>query len=168
MEKNNENQEFINYWEYLGIPMNSPMSKIKIAFCLKFMKIEQSLIKVEKKYTPKDLEITTKAFITLSDPYLRYLHNCEIDGEPTPTTEGLLEYLESSEEEIEQDLDNQMEEKFRNWLNYIIDKYSNIEKIFITKLNQSELDILVNIVNELTDVQNKLNKTKNQQRSLNL
>lgn len=157
MERNKKNQEFINYWEYLGIPMNSPMSKIKIAFWAKFTEIEKSLNKGEKKYTSKDLEITTKAFITLSDPYLRYLHNCEIDGEPTPTTEDLFEYLESSEEEKEQDLDEQIEEKFRNWLRYII-----------LKLNPNKYR---NIVENLIFIQNKLTNCKverKKQRSLNL
>lgn len=157
MERNNENQEFINYWEYLGIPMNSPMSKIKIAFWAKFTEIEKSLNKGEKKYTAKDLEITTKAFITLSDPHLRYLHNCNIDGEPTPTTEELLEYFESFEEEREQDLDEQIEEKFRNWLRYII-----------LKLNPNKYR---NIIEDLIFIQNKLKNCKverKKQRSLNL
>lgn len=175
MEKReNKNQEFINYWEFLGIPMNSPIWKIKMAFFGNFLKIEESLKRGEKRFSSNDLEIIVKAFATLSDPYLRYLHNCEIDGETPQTGSDFQSYLENLEHEKEEDLNEKAEEQFEIWLKKIIEQYTNIMEIFITKLNQSELERLVNITNELISIRNKLENNKkikvetNQKRSLNL
>lgn len=40
----NQKENFINFWEFLELPMNSPIGDIKIAFASKFEKIKILLI----------------------------------------------------------------------------------------------------------------------------
>lgn len=42
------NSNFINFWEFLEIPMNSPAREIKLAFVHKFEQIEETIKKVIK------------------------------------------------------------------------------------------------------------------------
>lgn len=114
----NKPKDFINYWIFLGIPMNSPLSDIKKAYYNKFMEIEKSLDSQENKYTPNDLIIANKAYATLSDPYQRFLHNCQIDGEDPS---DIFDY--EPDHANEEDLPPEQNEFFLAWLRSKMDEY---------------------------------------------
>lgn len=119
----NKPKDFINYWEFLGLPMNSPLAAIKIAYYNKFIEIEKSLDNQETKYTPNDLIIVNNAYETLSDPYKRFLHNCQIDDEDPG---DILDHL--TEGENEQDLSNEENQAFLEWLRNKMYEYFDISK----------------------------------------
>lgn len=45
----NQRESFINFWEFLEIPMNSSIGNIKLVFVGKFEKIENSINRGENK-----------------------------------------------------------------------------------------------------------------------
>lgn len=100
----------INYWEYLGIPMNCPTAMIKQAFQKKYIAIKNGIN--ENKSTPKDLLTALTAFNTLLNPRTRYIHNCEINGE-NPDGDLVL-YIDH--EYKEEDLDEEDNFAFCTWL----------------------------------------------------
>lgn len=111
----NYKKDIINFWEFLEIPMNSTLSYIKIAFAKKFEKIEKSIDNGEQNYTPNDLKICINAYETLSDPYKRFLHNCEINGEE-PLREPDWDTILSNDGSSDNDLSGEVDQAFSYWL----------------------------------------------------
>lgn len=124
-------EKFINYWEFLEIPMNSSIGDIKKAFAIKFERIENSINREENTYCLEDLKICISAYETLRSPYLRLIHNCQIDGEEPPTTSDWEEYF--SEDGISDDLS---EDENRNFLLWLLSKANKLNS---KKKSYSEL-----------------------------
>lgn len=106
------NANFINFWEFLGISMNSPTRNIKLVFVSRFEEIEESIKKEDNNYTLEDLKTCIKAYETLSNPYFRTLHNCAIDGEEPQSLKDWKSYY--SEEETDLSFDEN--QTFLEWL----------------------------------------------------
>lgn len=139
----NAKKNFINFWEFLRIPMNSPLGEIKIAFVNKFEEIESSLKKKDKVYKEEDLITCIKAFETLSNPYLRFLHNCEIDGEEPPKSPDWDSYF-CNDGLSDADLEEEINQHFLAWLLSKINEYARLAK----DNNQKEA-LIKDIVNKL-------------------
>ena len=79
----NKKDDFVNYWNFLNIPMNSPISIICEAFHSKWDELITLFASDPKSntYCINNLLTLIDAFLTLTDPYKRFLHNCEIDGD---------------------------------------------------------------------------------------
>ena len=121
----NYKKDIINFWEFLEIPMNSTLSYIKIAFAKKFEKIEKSIDNGEQNYTPNDLKICINAYETLSDPYKRFLHNCEINGEEPPR-EPDWDTILSNDGSSDDDLSGEVDQAFFSWLLAKANQYMGI------------------------------------------
>lgn len=111
----NHKENFINYWQFLEIPMNSPLGDIKFAFVNKFNAIKASIDNGEDNFSPEHLKICVKAYETLSDPYSRFLHNCEIDGEEPPKTPDWDTYF-GTDGQYNGDLSEEGNKSFLIWL----------------------------------------------------
>lgn len=73
---------FINFWEFLGLPMDASLSAITLAYAGKFTEIEDALEDTNTSlYSIQDLNVVNQAYETLSDPVKRNLHNCIITGQ---------------------------------------------------------------------------------------
>lgn len=131
----NQKEKFINFWEFLEIPMNSPMGDIKIAFANKFEKIKNSINKGENHYSPEDLKTCISAYETLSNPYSRILHNCEIDGEEPPKDPDWDAYF-SDDGISDDDLSEESNQNFIIWLLSNAKELSNQKKHFIEIANK--------------------------------
>ncbi len=114
LQENNQ-ENFINYWQFLEIPMNSPLGDIKFAFVNKFNAIKASIARGEDNYLPEHLNICVKAYETLSDPYSRFLHNCEIDGEEPPKAPDWDAFI-GTDDQYDEDLPEEVNESFHQWL----------------------------------------------------
>lgn len=147
------NTNFINFWEFLGIPMNSPTRDIKLAFVHRFEQIEESIKKEDNKYTLEDLKICIKAYETLSDPYLRTLHNCAIDGEEPPSIEDWESYC--SEEDS--DLSSDENKTFLEWILAKAHELNDDIKNFMT-ISSSLYKLLEKEFNNLNSKQSKKKK----------
>lgn len=113
----NQKEGFINFWEFLEIPMNSPIGDIKLAFVSKFEKIDSSIKRGESNYSLEDLKTCISAYETLSDPHSRLLHNCEIDGEEPPKGSDWDFYCsEYTEGTSDDDLFEDRNQEFLAWL----------------------------------------------------
>lgn len=131
----NQKENFINFWEFLEIPMNSPIRDIKIAFISKFEKIENSINKGESKYSLEDLKICISAYETLSNPYSRLLHNCEIDGEEPPRASDWDSYF-SDDGISDDDLSEESSQKFLAWLLTKAKKLTTKMELFMVITNR--------------------------------
>ena len=157
--------DFINFWEFLGIPMNSPLAVIKKAYYIKFTEIEKSLDNKESKYTPNDLIIVNKAYATLSNPYERYLHNCQIDDEDP----GDIRDFDFSGE-TEDDLPDSENQVFLNWLKHkteeyfaIADNKSNIRSLIVWFVERHVFkDIAKGLLENYTKLQQNIQSKKRQ------
>lgn len=144
----NKNDDFINFWEFLEIPMNSPIGNIKIAFISKFEKIENAINSGESNFSSKELETCIRAYETLSDPYLRFLHNCEIDGEEPPRTPDWDAYF-SDDGISDEDLSEDSNQLFLGWLFSKIQKYTKKrEEQKQEKKSSSLLDMEIELLTE--------------------
>lgn len=135
--KSHENQKenFINFWDFLEIPMNSPLGDIKVAFVSKFEKIKNSLDIGEKKYSLEDLKTCISAYETLSEPYSRFLHNCEIDGEEPPEHPDWDAYF-SDNDISDEDLSEESNHNFLGWLLSKAKELSNQMEYFMQIANK--------------------------------
>ena len=127
----NEEKTFINFWEFLGLPMNAPLADIKVAYLNKFTEIEKALDNQETTYTTNDLITVNNAFATLSDPYKRFLHNCQIDGEEPPRDiADLFDYDldETEERDSREDLSEDMNATFIELLKNKMNEYFAISQ----------------------------------------
>lgn len=131
----NQKENFINFWEFLEMPMNSPIGDIKIAFASKFEKIKNSINRGESNYSPEDLKICISAYETLSNPYSRFLHNCEIDGEEPPKDSDWDAYF-SDDGISDEDLSEESNQSFLAWLLSKAKELSNQMEHFIEIANK--------------------------------
>jgi len=123
----NQKENFINFWEFLEIPMNSPIGDIKVAFANKFEKIKNCIARGEDNYSPEDLKTCINAYETLSNPYSRFLHNCEIDGEEPPKDPDWDAYF-SDDSIIDEDLSEESNQNFLAWLLSKANEYMSFAK----------------------------------------
>lgn len=131
----NQKENFINFWEFLELPMNSPIGDIKIAFASKFEKIKNSINRGENNYFPEDLKTCISAYETLSNPYSRFLHNCEIDGEEPPKDPDWDAYF-SDDGISDEDLSEESNQSFLAWLLSKAKELSNQMEHFIEIANK--------------------------------
>lgn len=131
----NQKENFINFWEFLEIPMNSPIGDIKIAFASKFEKIKNSINRGESNYSSEDLKTCISAYETLSNPYSRFLHNCEIDGEEPPKDPDWDAYF-SDDGISDEDLSEESNQSFLAWLLSKAKELSNQMEHFIEIANK--------------------------------
>lgn len=131
----NKEENFINFWEFLEIPMNSPIGDIKIAFASKFEKIKNSINRGENNYSPEDLKTCINAYEILSNPYSRFLHNCEIDGEEPPKDPDWDAYF-SDDGISDEDLSEESNKSFLAWLLSKAKELSNQMEHFIEIANK--------------------------------
>ena len=86
-----ESRKAINYWTLLGIPMNSSLKLIKAAYLVNYELIEEThmgyRVLVDDAILLEALIVLNNALATLSDPYLRYVHNCQINNEEPESIE---------------------------------------------------------------------------------
>lgn len=130
-----QKRNFINFWEFLEIPMNSPIKNIKLAFYSKFNKIEHSITSGENHYSLEDLNTCISAYETLSNPYSRFLHNCEIDGEEPPKYPDWNAYF-SDNGISNEDLSEENNQNFLAWLLSKAEELSNQMGHFIEIANK--------------------------------
>ena len=123
----NQKESFINFWEFLEIPMNSPIRDIKIAFASKFEKIKNSINRGESNYSPKDLKTCISAYEILSNPYSRLLYNCGIVGEERPKGPDWDAYF-SDDGISDEDLSKECNQIFLEWLLSKVDEYESFVK----------------------------------------
>ena len=107
--------------------MNSPIGDIKIAFASKFEKIKNSVNRGESNYSPEDLKTCISAYETLSNPYSRLLHNCEIDGEEPPKDPDWDAYF-SDDGISNDDLSEENNQDFLAWLLSKVKQYMSFAK----------------------------------------
>ena len=115
--------------------MSSPIGDIKIAFASKFEKIKNSINRGENNYSPKDLKTCISAYETLSNPYSRILHNCEIDGEEPPKDPDWDAYFSDDGISYE-DLSEESNQSFLAWLLSKAKELSNQMEHFIEIANK--------------------------------
>lgn len=123
----NQKESFINFWEFLEIPMNSPIRDLKIAFASKFEKIKNSINRGESNYSPKDLKTCISAYEILSNPYSRLLYNCGIVGEERPKDPDWDAYF-SDDGISDEDLSKECNQIFLEWLLSKVDEYESFVK----------------------------------------
>lgn len=123
----NQKESSINFWEFLEIPMNSPIGDIKIAFAGKFEKIRNSINRGESNYSLEDLKTCISAYETLSNLYSRLLHNCEIDGEEPPKDSDWDSYF-SDDGIPDEVLSEDSNQSFLAWLLSKANEYVNFAK----------------------------------------
>lgn len=147
---------FINYWEFLEIPMNSSLRIIKTAYTLKYERIEESLSKGSNEYTPVNLITLNNALATLSDPYLRYIHNCRLyDKEPL----SYEDYRNLSVQEPEEDYDLENNDKLSKFIAGKIIKYTYGNRAFGMQIGNEIYDELNDAqVYNLDEVSKKINE----------
>ncbi len=131
----NHKENFINYWQFLEIPMNSPLGDIKFAFVNKFNTIKASIDSGEGNYSPEHLKVCVKAYETLSDPYSRFLHNCEIDGEEPPKAPDWDNFF-GTDDQYDEDLPEEGNESFHQWLLSMANELKTQVGIYIELANK--------------------------------
>lgn len=167
-------KKFINFWKFLGILINSPLAHIKLAYVKKFTEIEKSLDKGEKIYSANDLLIANEAYDILSNPYKRFLHNCEIDGEEPNLPD--FDFNEIDEMDSEQDLSGEDNASFLAWLNSKMKEYYSAYKNNGISANNGiswniELtvykDIAIGLAKNHTNLLEQLEKKQTQKKKIN-
>ncbi len=145
-----QKRNFINFWEFLEIPMNSPIKDIKLAFYSKFNKIEHSITSGENHYSLEDLNTCISAYETLSNPYSRFLHNCEIDGEEPPRDIDWDDYFEV-DGKADVDLSEEEIQYFLLWLQLKVERYDSLMNIVLEEKNTTDkkLDITIETFREM-------------------
>lgn len=159
-------ENFINYWEYLELPMNSPLRDIKLAFQRKVIQIEGKIqngkIKTEEISTLiNELTIATNAYETLSDPYKRFIHNCEIDGEK-PFLPDDDEWGRGGSWEVETETSNDLgpiqNMNFVEWLEQLAEKYVSFLWTNSKILSEDDLSKCSQLIVKLNDLAEKTNR----------
>lgn len=82
---------FVNYWDFLGIPVDASLIMVKEAYMIKYYSIETALINGDNQYSAKSLIDLNRALYTLSDTKLRYAYKCILEGRRASYDEYLKE-----------------------------------------------------------------------------
>lgn len=146
---------FINFGDFLEIPMDSLIEEIQTAFANKFEKIENAIKNGNSNSSLEELQTCIKAYETLRDSYLRLLHNCEIEGEEPPKDPDW-DALLSSDAKTYEDEDENVNQSFLEWLFFKIQEYTNKTE---APKNSEESNVLTKMLQQLiTDIIQGLSK----------
>ena len=148
--KQNDVKKDVNYWEILGIPMNTPLKNIKAAFIAQVEVAKQKIIKaqgIDNTFTQRLVDLNS-ALAILSDSYLKYAHNCKIEGKKAMDCYDYVAGIKINANELENSNNSQDD--------------NNEDSDFGPKGNEKFLEFIAGLLKESYDIKisdyNKLDK----------